>query len=43
MFYVYMLWTFYVRFAYPYHGYGTLIEHFTFAALCQTNEYFEEN
>ena len=23
MFYVYMLWTFYVRFAYPYHGYGT--------------------
>ena len=25
MFYVYMLWTFYVHFAYPYHGYGTLI------------------
>ena len=24
MFNVYMLWTFYVRFAYPYHGYGTL-------------------
>ena len=23
MFYQYMLWTFYVRFAYPYHGYGT--------------------
>ena len=23
MFYVYMLWTFYVRFSYPYHGYGT--------------------
>ena len=23
MFYVYMLWTFYVRFTYPYHGYGT--------------------
>ena len=23
MFYVYMLWTFYVRFAYPYHGYVT--------------------
>ena len=23
MFYVYMLWTFYVRFAYPYRGYGT--------------------
>ena len=23
-FYVYMLWTFYVRFAYPYHGYGTI-------------------
>ena len=25
MFYVYMLWTFYVRFTYPYHGYGTFI------------------
>ena len=25
MFYVYMLWTFYVRFAYPYHGYGTVV------------------
>ena len=24
-FYVYMLWTFYVCFTYPYHGYGTLI------------------
>ena len=24
MFYVYMLLTFYVRFTYPYHGYGTL-------------------
>ena len=24
MFYVYMLWTFYVRFTYPYHGYGTI-------------------
>ena len=23
MFYVYMLWTFYVHFTYPYHGYGT--------------------
>ena len=23
MFYVYMLWTFYVRFTYPYHGYVT--------------------
>ena len=23
MFHVYMLWTFYARFAYPYHGYGT--------------------
>ena len=23
MFYVYMLWTFYVRFTYPYNGYGT--------------------
>ena len=23
VFYVYMLWTFYVRFTYPYHGYGT--------------------
>ena len=23
MFYVYMLWTFYVRFTYPYHEYGT--------------------
>ena len=23
MFYVYMLWTFYIRFTYPYHGYGT--------------------
>ena len=23
MFYVYMLWTFYVRFSYLYHGYGT--------------------
>ena len=23
MFYVYMLWTFYVLFTYPYHGYGT--------------------
>ena len=26
MFYVYMLWTFYVRFAYPYHGYVTIIQ-----------------
>ena len=25
MFYVFMLWTFYVRFPYPYHGYGTII------------------
>ena len=25
MFYVYMLWTFYVRFTYPYHGYGTIV------------------
>ena len=24
MFYVYMLWTFYVRFTYPYHGYGKI-------------------
>ena len=24
-FYVYMLWTFYVRFTYPYHGYGTKV------------------
>ena len=24
MFYVYKLWTLYVRFAYPYHGYGTV-------------------
>ena len=24
-FYVYMLWTFYVRFTYPYHRYGTLV------------------
>ena len=24
MFYVYMLWTFYVRFTYPYHGYDTV-------------------
>ena len=23
MFYVYILWTLYVRFTYPYHGYGT--------------------
>ena len=23
IFYVYMLWTFYVHFVYPYHGYGT--------------------
>ena len=27
MFYVYMLWTFYVRFTYPYHGYGTICLH----------------
>ena len=26
MFYVYMLRTFYVRFAYPYHGYGTILK-----------------
>ena len=26
MFYVYMLWTFYARFADPYHGYGTKAE-----------------
>ena len=26
MFYVYMLWTFYVRFTYPHHGYVTLWE-----------------
>ena len=25
MFYVYMWWTFYVRFTYPYHGYGTMV------------------
>ena len=25
MFYVHMLWTFYVRFTYPYHGYVTLM------------------
>ena len=25
MFYIYVLWTFYVRFAYPYHGYGTYL------------------
>ena len=25
MFYVYMLWTFYVRFTYPYYGYGTAL------------------
>ena len=25
MFYVYMLWTFYVHFTYPYHGYGTTL------------------
>ena len=25
MFYVYMLWTFYVRFTYPYHEYGTQV------------------
>ena len=24
MFYEYMLWTFYVHFTYPYHGYGTI-------------------
>ena len=24
MFYVYMIWIFYVRFAYPWHGHGTL-------------------
>ena len=27
MFYVYMLWTFYVCFAYSYHGYGTHLNH----------------
>ena len=26
MFYVYMLWTFHVRFTYPYHGYGTALQ-----------------
>ena len=26
MFYIYMLWTLYVRFPYPYHGYGTYCE-----------------
>ena len=30
MFYVYMLWTFYVRFTYPYHGYGIFFIAFFF-------------
>ena len=28
MFYVYMLWTSYVRFTYPYHGYDTYHQHY---------------
>ena len=34
MFYVYMLWTFYIRFAYPYHGYGTISHQMKALSTC---------
>ena len=37
MFYVYMLWTFYVRFAYPSHGYGTFLRHTNNSICLQLN------